>query len=80
MSDTEDNIVSTASGKRLFSAVSRTGEPCPGRPVPGSVATLGDGGCVYGGRRCSLRLLVFSHQLAPSFSPASLGRGLPLFR
>ena len=42
--------------------------------------TLAGGGCVYGGRRCSLRLLVFSRQLAPSFSPASLGRGPPLFR
>ena len=64
--------------KRLFSVVSRTGKPWPDRSAPECAAvTLGDGGCVYGGRRCSLRLLVFSRQLAPSFSPASLGRGLP---
>ena len=37
---------------------------------------LADWGCVYGGRRCLLRLLVFSRQLAPSFSPASSGTGL----
>ena len=37
--------------------------------------TLTDAGCVYGGRRCLLRLLVFSRQLAPSFCPASSETG-----
>ena len=68
-----------ASEKRLFSAVSRTDKPGPERWTPECVAVaLADWGCVYGGRRCLLRLLVFSRQLAPSFSPALLGRGLPV--
>ncbi len=38
---------------------------------------FGCGGCVYRGRRCWLRTLVFSLQLAPSFVRI-LGRGLPV--
>jgi hypothetical protein len=43
-----------------------------GRSDPRSiVAVFGHGSCVYRGRRCSLRVLVFSRQLAPSVLPRS---------
>jgi hypothetical protein len=67
------------SEQRLLPEVSRTGEPWPDRSGPDRVAAvLGDGSCVYRGRRCSLWLLVFSRQLAPSFSRHSSDRAFPV--